>query len=228
MAFAGFPREGLLFLGELGRHNERAWFQEHRNEYDDFLLEPARDFVEAIGAEFDRAGIDVHAEPKVGGSIMRIARDTRFSKDKRPYKTHVDLWFWQGSGPSRSCPGYWFRLTPDALLLGAGMHSFEPPLLERYREAVADPVRGEALGRAVTKVSGTGADVWGKTYKRIPRGYEAQGARAELLLHGGLYAGIELTTPPELHTARFPAFCVERYTGLAPLQEWLVELVGGA
>jgi uncharacterized protein (TIGR02453 family) len=222
VAFEGFPAEALVFLADLGRNNDRAWFQEHRDEYDRLLLEPARDFVEAIGERLPEA----QADPRVGRSIMRINRDTRFSKDKRPYKDHLDLWFWQGEGPSRGCPGYWFRLTPGRLILGAGMHSFERDMLERYREAAADERLGGALVEAVERLRAGGFEIGGRHYKRMPAGYDVPPERAELLLHSGLYTGIELEPPPpETATPEFPAFCAARWRTMAPLQDWLVELV---
>jgi uncharacterized protein (TIGR02453 family) len=210
--FSGFPRKGLRFLRELRENNDKRWFDAHRDTYEQALLEPARDFVEAMG---DELGPSVHADPRVNGSIFRINRDTRFSKDKRPYKDHLDLWFWQGDGPSRSCSGYWFRLTPERLVLGAGMHRFEPDTLARYREAVGPELRKlvEALPEDL--------ELGGRTYKRPPAGYAAD---EPLLLHSGLYGGLELKVPKETHTASFPAFCAARYRPLAPLVDWLARL----
>lgn len=224
-AVEGFPREGVRFLADLREHNDRDWFAANRDTYENALLEPARDLVEAVGPELARAGIDANADPRVGGSIFRINRDTRFSKDKRPYKDHLDLWFWQGTGPSRSRPGYFFRLTPAALFLGAGMHDFERPLLERYRAAVVDDERGAALSRAVAQVQRAGYEIGGRTYKRLPAGLDAPDDRAPLLLHSGLYAGIELPHPDELHTPALARYCVSHFRKLRPLQDWLVELV---
>jgi uncharacterized protein (TIGR02453 family) len=223
MAFAGFKPEVLTFMADLGRNNRRDWFQAHRDDYDTLLLEPARDFVETMGHEL---GPDFNADPRVGGSIMRIARDTRFSRDKRPYKDHLDLWFWHGPGPSRQRPGLWFRLTPSTLVLGAGKHRFERDVLGRYRDSVVDPERGAALVKAVAAVERAGADVGGRQYKRVPAGYDAAHERAELLLHDGLYAGIELEpVPREAHTPAFPAFCAARYRAMRPVLDWLVELL---
>ena len=145
MSFAGFPRELIDFLSELRKNNDREWFQAHRGEYESFLFEPAREFVVAIGDCLSKLGSDIHAEPRVRGSIFAINRDVRFSKDKTPYKTHLELWFWQGDGPSRERPGYFFRLTPESLTLGAGMHGFSDATLERYRNAVLDPITGGKL-----------------------------------------------------------------------------------
>jgi uncharacterized protein (TIGR02453 family) len=225
--FEGFPRDGIGFLAELRRNNEREWFAAHRDTYERCLLDPARDLVEAVGAELARAGIEAHADPRVGGSIFRINRDTRFSKDKRPYKDHLDLWFWQGSGPSRAHPGYFFRLRPEVLVLGAGMHVFERALLERYRAAVADDERGNELVRAARRVEKNGYDVWGRRYKRVPAGFDVDEARAQFLLHDGLFAGIELPLPPEVHTGALPRLAVSHYRKLRPLQDWLARLVDG-
>lgn len=222
MAFAGFSREAVSFLADLGRNNRRDWFHAHREEYETLLLEPARDFVEAMG---DELGPEFNADPRVGGSIMRIARDTRFSRDKRPYKDHLDLWFWHGDGPSRERPGLWFRLTPNGLVLGAGKHRFERELLARYRDAVVDADRGSALRQALTEVKRAGADVGGRHYKRVPAGFDPEHERADLLLHHGLYAGFELPLPRETQTARFPSFCAVRYRKMLPLVNWLVELM---
>jgi uncharacterized protein (TIGR02453 family) len=222
MAFDGFRREALGFLRDLGENNTRDWFQAHRDEYETLLLEPARDFVVAMGEELQAIGADVHADPRVNGSIFRINRDTRFSKDKRPYKDHLDLWFWEGEGPSKQSPGYWFRLAPERLILGAGQHRFEPPLLERFRVAVADPAQGEALRRAVDDVRAAGYDVGGSHYKRLPVGFEVPPEREELLRHAGLYAYSDMTVAPETHTPGFLRFCVERWRALKPVQDWLV------
>ena len=223
MAFTGFPKDTLTFLADLAKHNERKWFEAHRADYEDHYLGPASDFVEAAGAQLHKMDRDIHFEPRVNGSIMRINRDIRFSKDKRPYKDHLDLWFWHGS--DRKGPGYWFRLTPRTLGLGAGMHGFPPALMDRYRNAVADPTRGAALVRAVQTVRKAGYEVGGAAYKRVPPGYEASGERAELLKHGGLHVGVEQPVPPETHDARFTAFCVAHWRRMAPVMNWIAQLV---
>jgi uncharacterized protein (TIGR02453 family) len=220
MAFTGFAPEALRFLRDLGRNNTREWFQAHRDEYENLLLEPARDFVVAMGEELRSIGADVHADPRVTGSIFRINRDTRFSKDKRPYKDHLDLWFWEGEGRSRDCPGYWFRLAPEQLILGTGKHHLED--LPRYRDAVADDEPGEALRAAVEQVRAGGYEIGGRHYKRVPAGYEVPAEREDLLLHNGLYAYADLAVPPEVHTSEFPRFCAARWRALKPVQDWLV------
>jgi uncharacterized protein (TIGR02453 family) len=222
MGFDGFAPDALRFLRDLGENNSREWFQAHRDDYDSLLLEPARDFVVAMGEELRAVGADVHADPRVTGSNFRTTRAPRFPPDTRPYKDHLDLWFWEGGGRSRDSPGYWFRLTPEQLILGAGKHRFGDRL-GAYRDAVADPKRGEALRRAVDEVTSAGNALGGRNYKRIPAGYDVPPEREELLLHDGLYAYEELAVPSQAHTSEFPRFCAERWRALKPVQDWLVE-----
>ncbi len=227
--FRGFPRETLHFLQGIERNNNRAWFEQHRDDYQKNLLEPAQDFVVALGSLLRRLSPDVHAEPKINASIRRMNRDIRFSRDKRPYKDHLDLWFWQGEDPSAEHPGYFFRLTAKSLLLGAGMHMFEKPVLERYRRDVLDPKRGGRLRQAVQRVLAAGAyELGGQYLKRPPRGVDPDHPRASLLLHNGLYVGITIRpVPSQIRTPEFPAFCVPRFRAMSPIVAWLVDLVSG-
>jgi len=225
-SFSGFRPQLLEFLSELRANNSREWFQAHRAEYDELLLEPSRMFVVAMGERLRTLGDDIHAEPKVHGSIFAINRDTRFSADKTPYKTHLDLWFWQGDGPSRERPGYFLRLTGDRLLLGAGVHSFTDAAVERYRRAVLDDAEGNRLEQAAAAV---GSElVGGRTYKRVPAGLPADHSRADWLRHSGLFAELEQAVPQELFGEALPDWCLEHFERVAPLQRWLVDLLPSA
>jgi uncharacterized protein (TIGR02453 family) len=222
VAFAGFSPGLLEFLTELGRNNNREWFQAHYADYQTHLVEPARDFVTALGERLPGLGAELHAEPKVRGSIFAINRDVRFSKDKSPYKAQLDLWFWQGAGPSRERPGYFLRLTPEMLILGAGIHAFSDAALERYRAAVLDRELG---GRLEHLARGLPGPVQGQTYKRVPVGFPADHPRAEWLRHGGLYAATEQGVSDVLFSSAFPEACVAQFERLAPLQQWLVDVL---
>jgi len=219
MAFSGFGDATFRFMRELGRNNDKAWFQAHRAAYEDDLLEPAMAFIEAIGPLLAKFSPGVRAEPKIGGSMMRINRDIRFSPDKRPYKDHLDMTF--KVGPAKTSPGYWFRLTPKELVLGAGMHMLDKPDLERYRKAVDADRSGAELAKIVTKEERAGYDVGGEHYKRVPAGFAPDHPREALLRHAGIYAGTDMKVPAEAKTARFPAFCAAHYKKMAPLMDWL-------
>ncbi|MFL5790335.1 MAG: DUF2461 domain-containing protein [Actinomycetota bacterium] len=223
MAFTGFGDATFRFMRDLGRHNDKAWFQAHRAAYEDALLEPSMAFIEAIGPLLAEVSPGVRAEPKIGGSMMRINRDIRFSKDKRPYKDHLDMVFKVGA--AKTSPGYWFRLTPTSLVLGAGMHMLDKPELDRYRAAVDADTSGAELAKMVTKLERAGYDLGGEHYKRVPTGFAADHPREALLRHAGIYMGTEMEVPAAAKTSRFPAFCASRYKKMAPLIDWLTQNV---
>ncbi len=219
MAFNGFGDATFRFLRDLERNNDKGWFQAHRSAYEDDLLEPSMAFIEAIGALLAKFSPGIRAEPKIGGSMMRINRDIRFSKDKRPYKDHLDMMFRVGA--AKTSPGYWFRLTTKELILGAGMHMLDKPELERYRKAVdADP-SGVELAKIVTKEERAGYGVGGEHYKRVPAGFDADHPREALLRHAGIYVGTDMKVPAEAKMAKFPSFCAAHYKKMAPLMDWL-------
>jgi uncharacterized protein (TIGR02453 family) len=223
--FTGFPKQSLAFLAALGMNNEKAWFDAHRDDYQRLLVEPAKSFVVDMGRAIARFAPKVHAEPKVNGSISRINRDIRFSADKSPYKTHLDLWFWEGAKRGFDLSGFYFRLEPAALVLGAGIYQFEEAVLERYREAVQSPSKGKALEKAAAQVTAAGCELGGERSKRVPRGLSPDQPRAELLKHKGLYAGLTLKVPRELSSARLVDLCAAHYRTMLPLHRWLAGLV---
>ena len=223
--FAGFPKQTLTFLRGLQRHNTKAWFDEHRADYDRYWVEPAKDFVVAAGEALQKVA-PVAYEPKINGSIFRINRDIRFSKDKRPYKDHLDFWFWEGERKG-AVSGFFMRITPKELGIGVGAHGFDKDRLAAYRRAVADAEAGKRLATAVKKVERAGYDVKGEHYKRVPRGFEAGDALQERLLkHAALWCGTDAAHPPELHTAKLVTHAVREWRKLAPLHRWLVDEVG--
>ncbi len=224
MAFAGFGKETVRFLAELHAHNDKRWFDAHRDAYESAYLAPAQAFVAALAPKLGKVDRAVHAEPRVNGSILRINRDIRFSKDKTPYKDHLDLWFWSGDEKGWDSSGFFFRLTADKLLLGAGMHGFAPPVLARYRAAVLDEQRGEALVKIVKKLRAAGYNVGTESYKKVPAGVPADHPRAALLKHGGLHAGWEGKHPPALKSAACVDFVAGHYKAIAPLHRWLLEI----
>lgn len=222
-SFAGFPREGFAFLAELATDNTRAFFDAHRETYEAALLEPAKAFVTALGELLrERVSPAIRAEPRVNGSILRINRDTRFANDKRPYKDHLDLWFWEGDAPSRERPGLSVRLRPATVVLSAGIHRLEPAVLAAYRHAVDDERSGEGLETAIEDaLTLRGVKLGGAAYKRVPRGYDADHPRAELLRHGALYVGGEWKLPRAASGPGFVGWAADRLEQMAPVERWL-------
>lgn len=229
--FQGFPKQGLEFLRGLEKNNNKQWFDENRKDYESGLLEPAKAFVVAMGERLRAISPGIVAEPKVNGSLFRINRDTRFSKDKSPYKTNIGIFFWEGGPKKMESTGFYFHLQPEVLMCGVGMPMFPKGLIETYREAVIDEKLGAKL-RAVIEDLGPAYNGHPdrrmpiEAYKRVPRGYDPEHPNAELLKLKGLHAGLETPIPSELHSAKLVDHCFERFQHLAPLHFWLLEMMG--
>jgi len=167
--FPGFRPEALQFLRDLRENNDRDWFKPRKAVYDDDLLWPARCLVADVATEASRAGLPLTADPMKG--IFRIYRDTRFSKNKAPYKTHVGL-VWSRSGNKNDEGSLYVHVEPGGSFLAAGFWSPEAPLLRRWRERIA----GDSAGwlAMAAEIDEAGLTLGGyDSLKRMPRGYES-------------------------------------------------------
>jgi uncharacterized protein (TIGR02453 family) len=222
--FAGFPRGAVRFLSRLAAHNDKAWFEAHKDEYERLVREPAREFVRAMAEPLAALAPQVHADPRVNRSLFRIHRDQRRVKEGPPFKEHLGVWFWEGPGHRMACPGFYFHLEPGRVLVSAGMPWFSGELLHAYRRAAVHPLSGPELARAVEEVAGRGYGLGGRRYRRLPKGYGPQSPNRELLLHGGLYAFDQGPVPDEAFGPELVDYCLERWVQMLPLHQWLVQL----
>ena len=223
--FNGFPKDCMHFLEDLEQNNDREWFNTHKTMYEKNVLAPARLYVAAMGERLQRVIPGIQAIPMVDKSIFRIHRDTRFSTDKQPFKTHVGIFLWEGEGKKLDASGFYLHIEKDKLLIGGGIHIFSPPLLVRYRECVDNAKRGGRLKTILDKgQQHFGADLDTDTYKRVPRGYPADHPRADLLKKKGVTLGETTAIPPELHTPDALDYIYARFEKIVPLHRWLVEM----
>lgn len=226
--FPGFPQEGLCFLSELKDNNNREWFEAHKDVYRNHVLAPAQDLVFALGERLKglSPGIVYDTAANGSGSILRIYRDLRFSKDKRPYNLYVRLVFWEGQRKKMENPSFFVRISPGEVGVYAGLHVFQKPVLAAYRDAVVDDQLGPDLEAAIAEVKGAGAyTLGGEHYKRVPRGYDAEHPRADLLRYKGLWAHTaDPVDAAVIVTPELVEVCLEHCRNMAPLHHWLVKV----
>lgn len=222
--FGGFPPETIRFLRELRANNTKDWFDAHRADYEACWVAPAKAFVVAAGERLAELAPGIRAEPKVLGSILRINRDTRFSRDQRAYKDHLDFWFWEGERRD-AVSGFFARLSPEFLGVGAGCHSLDPERLTRFRRAVAHPASGEELARIAKLVEGGGYELGGAALRRPPAGFPADGPAGRFLLHKALFVHHDEPVDDRVHTTAILATCARHWQAMAPLHRWLTDHV---
>ncbi|MGB3339447.1 MAG: DUF2461 domain-containing protein [Devosia sp.] len=221
-----FPPETLTFLRGIAANNDKAWFDANRDLYEAGYVEAGRAFVEAVGPQLQAISPDVQFAAKINGSIPRVNRDIRFSKDKQPYKTHLGLWFWHGDRKSWNSPGFYFHVSADEVFIATGMYGFDKDALETFRSSIVLGRSGKALVEAVEQVRAAGDYAIGeKTRKLMPRGFEAPAERAEFLLYEGLTASIRLPVS-EAVTRGFSDRCVGHFAATWPVGRWLLAEMG--
>jgi uncharacterized protein (TIGR02453 family) len=219
--FSGFPAATLEFLAGIKANNDKEWFTANRALYD-ASVEAARAFVETVGPQLQAFAPAIRYEPKIGASIPRVNRDTRFSKDKRPYKEQVDLWFWHGDKKSFEMPGYFVRIEPEFTYVATGMMHILPPGLFRYREAVDADRSGEALLEIVRGIDAIGRyQVGYPSRKSVPKGYATDHPRAEYLQYESLWGHLRIPSEAVLQPD-FGEVTISAWRDLAPLTEWLM------
>jgi uncharacterized protein (TIGR02453 family) len=134
--FNGFSSETLDFLRKLKQNNNKVWFETHRQDYQQYVLEPMRYLVIGLG-EF-MLKIDPHFDitPAINRTISRIHRDTRFSRDKSPYKSTLWITFKRPGKQWKDAPGYFFEMSADSYRYGMGFYSASPETMHRFREII--------------------------------------------------------------------------------------------
>lgn len=171
--FDGFPAETLKFLRQLKRNNDRDWFQKNKARYEAAFVEPALAFIAAMDGPLQKISPAFAGVPKKsGGSLMRIYRDTRFSKDKTPYKTNIGIHFRHETGCSVHAPGFYVHIEPDSVFLGVGIWHPESKPLRQIRQTISEnpddwkKVRDNRAFRKHYELSGD-------SLKRPPQGFDA-------------------------------------------------------
>ncbi len=162
----------VTFLRQLDKNNNRGWFEKNKDRYEAEVREPALAFIRLMESKL--AKISKHlvaSDKKVGGSLMRIYRDVRFSRDKRPYKTNVGIQFRHQAGKDVHAPGFYFHIDPTSVFLGAGMWHPEPEALAAIREAIVDDPKGYRAARAAQAFK-NGFRLEGDSLKRAPKGFD--------------------------------------------------------
>ena len=136
--YQGFRRESIAFLEELAANNNREWFAENKPRYEDHVLDVALRFIQSMQDPLADIAPRFTAVPqRVGGSLMRVYRDTRFSKNRLPYKTNIGIQFRHEMAKDVHSPGYYVHIDPDQVFIGVGMWRPESDALRAIRERIA-------------------------------------------------------------------------------------------
>ena len=224
-ANAHFGPELFAFLTDLRNNNNREWFQANKGRYQSDVLEPLQTFVADFGTRLHDISPHFVADPRqTGGSIFRIYRDVRFSKDKTPYKTHAAVHFRHGTGKDVHGPGYYLHLEPTNVYVGGGIWHPDPQMLGGIRDAiVANPARWQRI--LSDKQFAARFHLEGESLKRPPKGYDPDHPLIEDLKRKDFIVSASFS-PEDAYAQDF----ADRFEGVcrqsAPLMEFLATSAG--
>jgi len=220
--FGGFGAGGLAFLAALERDNTKRCFDANHPVYRRELLEPAKAFVTALGPLLvQQVSAGLRAEPRVGGSLFRIANDRRFATDQPPYKSHLDFAFWEGQHGPRRDPALIVRIAPAEVLLGCGVMPRSGAALTAYRAALRDHTAIADLDRLVTELLANGAELSEPTRRRPPAGFDPAEPAARFTIRDGFHLVRRYPHPAEVTTPALAEWCADRLAPFAPVHRWL-------
>ena len=220
-----FSKTTFTFLEELTDNNNREWFEANKGRYESMVREPALAFISAMAPALSEFAPHFRADPrKMGGSLMRVFRDTRFSRDKTPYKTNIGIQFRHALGKDVHAPGFYLHIAPDECFLGAGCWRPEPDVLGKIRDRVAaDPqrwfaVRDDKQFRSIWSMAGD-------SLLRPPRGYAVDHPAIDDLKRKDFVA-LASVSATELGDPDLIRLVAGRFSAAAPLMAFLCAAVG--
>jgi uncharacterized protein (TIGR02453 family) len=172
--FEGFTPETIKFFRQLSRNNNRDWFAKNKTKYENVVLNPALALVTDMQGPLKKISPHFTAIPRrSGGSLMRIYRDTRFSKDKTPYKTNLGIQFRHEAGKDVHAPGFYFHIDKDQIFVGAGIWHPDSGTLKKIRARIDDDPKGWTRAKNGREFKATYA-LQGDRLKRPPKGFDPE------------------------------------------------------
>jgi uncharacterized protein (TIGR02453 family) len=221
-AEARFTPDFFRFLKELAKNNNREWFTANKSRYETAVRDPSFAFVRAVGPKLGNLSRQLVADPRpVGGSVMRIYRDIRFSRDKSPYRTTVGIHFSHAAVGSEEehLPGFFLHLAPADSWVYAGMWMPEPKRLQQIRKALVDQ------SAEWKRVKAAVPEIEGESLKRPPPGFDPGHPLIEDLKRKGFTSGLSIPDST-VTSGDFPNRFISLCRSLNPLNRFLSKAIG--
>ena len=220
----GFGAETMRFLAELEENNNRDWFKENKHRYDALVFSPAMEFISEMEPRLEHISPHFLAIPRrVGGSLMRVYRDTRFGRDKRPYKTNIGIQFRHEMGKDVHAPGYYLHIETSGCFLAAGMWHPDSDALSKIRQRIVE--KPEAWEKILNSSSFNSVfQRGGDSLKRPPRGYSDDTPHIEDIKRKDFIASCSFPVA-EAGKSGFPDKAAETFDKAEPLMAFLCAAV---
>jgi uncharacterized protein (TIGR02453 family) len=223
--YAGFEKASIEFLEQLSANNNREWFNENKVCYEEQVLDVALRFIQSMQEPLAQLAPHFTAIPqRVGGSLMRVYRDTRFSKNKLPYKTNIGIQFRHEQAKDVHSPGYYVHIDPEQVFLGVGMWRPESDALHAIRQRIAARPSEWKIALGDPKFR-RHFELGGESLSRAPRGFDKNHELIEDIKRKSFIAVRNLDVGDSLNP-RFQRKVETTFTAAAPFMRFLCKAVG--
>ncbi|MDF1596873.1 MAG: DUF2461 domain-containing protein [Acidimicrobiia bacterium] len=220
-----FTPKLFAFLRDLAQNNDRDWFKAHQSDYEQYVREPALDFITDFAGPLAKISDNFVADSRtVGGSLFRIQRDTRFSKDKTPYKPNTGMQFRHIAGKDAHAPGFYLHLQPGECFLGVGLWRPETKAAYQIRQQIADHPADWKRATRGTRFTDVFA-LTGDSLVRPPKGYDGNHPLIDDLKRKDFIASTRLTQS-QLTSDQLMEDVTDYCRRGAPFMKFLCEAVG--
>jgi len=224
MQFNGFTKEGTTFLKNLEKNNSKVWFENHRHIWEKTILAPNKAFIEDMGDTLQILVPTIKALPKVSGSLFKIYRDVRFSKNKTAMKDKIGLMFWQGLGHRMQSSSFYMHYTKEKYFVAAGIRGFKTPLLKTYRNYIKYEKHRESLHHILQELECKGYKYTQEKYKRVPKDFVGDESYLYLTKFDSLFSYIEYDLDDVFYTVELLDKLFTIYDDMKDLQQWVYEM----
>lgn len=222
-----FTQNTFHFLDELAANNNRNWFEQHKNNYELLVRNPALQFIEAMEPALRTFAPAFRADTrKIGGSLMRVYRDTRFSRDKTPYKTNIGIQFRHQLGKDVHAPGFYVHIASDECFFAVGSWHPAATALGQIRDLIVEKPEQWLAARDDKKFNAQWS-LAGDSLARPPRGYDANHPLIDDIKRKDFIALAPLSAV-EVSGKGLAKLAEKRFTVTAPFIRFLCEAVGAS
>jgi len=224
MLFNGFKKEALEFLEEIKINNNKIWFEQNRQRWKEVILEPNIAYIEEMGEHLIALVPNIKALPKVSGSLFKIYRDVRFSKDKTPMKDKIGIIFWQGQAHRMQSASYYIFYNTHEYFIATGIRSFKPPLLKAYRKYIQNKTNAMNLHNILEDIKKKGYQLPEPKYKRLPQGFKEENPYAYLSKYNAIFGFQTYELDNTFYSEEIIDKAFKIYQDMDDLRQWLYEL----
>jgi uncharacterized protein (TIGR02453 family) len=218
--FAGFPAEGIAFLRGLKKNNNREWFQARKQVFEEKVKAPMYELVEALNAAMMKFAPEYATDPPK--AVYRIYRDTRFSRDKTPYKTQIAAVFNRRGLDKHGSAGLYFSVSPGEIEVAGGVYMPGPEQLLAIRNHLSEHHEEFRRILRAKSVRGIMGELWGEQLSRVPKGFPADHPAADLLRYKQWLLYV-LLDPQLAATGKLLPEVARRFRTMTPFVEFLNE-----